>query len=190
MVGPHRGEGVEEVDWVMIRGGDAHQTAQLFAEARNAGADEDVGFGGGDAGFLGFVADIDLDQEVGDAADALGRRLDGIGEAWPVKGFDGVGGTDGVGGLVGLQRADEVEAEIWMVRSERREFGGGLLDAIFAKNGLAGLEGGGNGFGGVRLADGDEGDVGWGAASAGGGRGDAGVDAGEGRGDRVGFGHG
>ncbi len=102
--------------------GDAHQAGQAGAEAGLACGDEGVGVGGGDAGFLRFVTDIDLNQQVRRAAFLLDCVGNGVGQAGAVEHLDDIGQADGVARLVGLQAADEVQAQSGVGGAQGGEF--------------------------------------------------------------------
>ncbi len=184
----HVGQRLEEAVGRFAGGRDAHQAAQAFAEPGAAGVDEGVRLGQADARFLRLVADIDLDQQVRQAPEFLGGDFDGVGEARAVEAFDGVGEADGFLGLVGLQGADQVQAQRGVGGAQGGEFGGRFLNAVFAEAELAGGDGGGDGFGGVGFRHGDQCYMGGVAASGARGGGDAGEHGIECRAE--GFGHG
>ena len=165
---------------VGVGGGDAHEAGDFLAEAALAGGDEGVGFGGRDAGFLGFVADIDLDEQVGEAAGFLRGGIERVGEAEAIEAFDDVGEADGVFGLVGLQGADEVQAQAGGGFAQAGEFAGGFLDAVFAEDELAGGDGGADGLDRVGFGDCHQRDLPGSAAGVLCGEGDAGADDAEG----------
>ncbi len=76
------GDGCEVAE---IRGGvcafrrDAHEAAQGGAETGDLRADEGVSVGGGNAGFLRLVPDIDLDEQFREFAGGVSRFGDGVG---------------------------------------------------------------------------------------------------------------
>ncbi len=135
-----------------------------------------------------FVADVDLDQQLRQAAGAVGCRGYGVGQARAVEAFDHVGDAHGVGRLVGLQRADQVQAQGWVGSPQGREFVGRLLHAVFTEHVLPVVQRGLHQAGGVRFGDGDQGDFGWITPGAGSRGGDARADGGQGRVDAVGLG--
>ena len=77
----------------------------------------------------------------------------------PVERLDHVGDPHGVARLVGLQAADEVQAERRVGGAQRGELGGGLLDAVLAEHRLAGGQRGGDGVGGMGFRHRDQGDI-------------------------------
>ena len=79
-----------------------------------------------------------------------------LGQARPVDRLDGVEQAHRLLDLVGLERADEVEAEIGVALPERRIFGLRLLHAVLAEEALAGIERRGGGACGVGFRHGDE----------------------------------
>ena len=170
------GEVLEIGRGVAFGGGDAHQAGQGRAEAGTHGADEGVGLSGGDAGFLRFVADIDLDQQGWRGAGGLHGVGDGVGEFRAVQGFDAMGEPDRRERLVGLQPADEVEFGFGVGGEQSGEFPFGFLDTVFAEPELAGGDGFGDGGGGLRFGNRDERDLIRIAAGAAGGLRDAGAD--------------
>ena len=78
--------------------------------------------------------------------------------------------------FVALEGADEMPAE---VGGEEGGFGEDFLDAVFAEEGLAGVDGFLDGFDGEGFRDGHEFDGGGGAVGAGGGAVEAFADGGE-----------
>ena len=107
--------------------------------------------------------------------------------------FDHVGHAHRVARLVGLQAADDVQAQGGVGGAQGGELGGGFLHAVLAEHELAGGEGGGDRLGGMGFGNRDQGDIlRVGGRPARGGGGDAVAHAGEIGGDvgRGGFGHG
>ena len=107
---------------------------QRRAEPLLAVGDEAVGIGAGDAGLLRLVADIDLHEQAGRAAFVrCDRGGDGVGEARAVEALDDVGDAHRVARLVGLQPADEVQAQVRLASAQAGEFAGRFLDAVLAE---------------------------------------------------------
>jgi len=165
---------------VFVEGGNGHEAAWSEVGEWLESAEESGEFVEGEAVLGVFGRELDLDED----AEGFVERLRGGVEAF--CGFEGVESVDGVedlggfGGLIVLQRANEmrlrVEREAWRgVVEDVGEFGAfGLpfLDAIFAEEALAGFVGFADGFGGMHLADGHEGDGAGVAVGAGAGVGD------------------
>ena len=148
-----------------------------------AGGDEGVGVGWQDAGFLRLLAGVDLD-ETGRAA-VLFIHFTGQsgGQFGAVDGLHGVEKAHRVARLVGLQGADQMQFEIFDLGLERGPAGERLLHPIFAKQAVAGGDGGGDAVGRLHLADGDQAGGRRVAAGGAGGGGDPRRDGGQVAGD-------
>jgi len=95
-------------------GSDGHQAACVEAGEVRQALEELGGFSRGwiEAG-LGFLgAELDLDEYREAFAEAGGGLIEALGEAEGVEGVDGVKELDGALGLVGLEMADEVDADL------------------------------------------------------------------------------
>lgn len=106
--------------------------------------DEAVGLFGRNAGLLRLGAGVDLNEGVERPSLFLAFISKRRGDLRPVDGFDDIKKRRGVGRLVGLKRPDQAQLDIGKIATQRRPFRLRLLDAVFAKNALAG---------GQRLAD-------------------------------------
>ena len=147
-------------------GSDGHEAAGFEAGEIGEALEELGGFSGcGVEAGLGFLgAELDFDEDRKAFAEAGGGLIEALGEAEGVEGVNGVKEFDGALGLVGLEVADEVDAEVALAkRGEVGGFGGELLDAVFAEEGKAERRGLGDGGGGVGLGDGHQFDFGAGA---------------------------
>jgi hypothetical protein len=133
---------------------------------------------GGEAvlGLLVGELDLDVDGEV--LVEGEGGGVEAGGELERVDGVDGVEELGGAVGLVVLEGADEVDLEIGQV-IEGLGLLLELLNAVFAEEAVAGGVGLEQGGDGVELADGHQGDVGWGPVGAAAGLGDLVVEEGE-----------
>ena len=132
---------------------------------------------GGDAVLGLFVAEFDLEEDGEFLVERGGGGVEAGGDLEGVDGVDGVEELGGAGGLVGLERADEVVLSVGE-RCDGGEFLRELLNAVFAEEAQAGGVGFEDGFGGMHLADGHEGDFGLGAVGEAAGEGDLFADAG------------
>ena len=115
-------------------------------------------------------------KSVGQAPRACTAVGELAGEAVAVEAVDRLEERQRAGELVGLQRADEVQAEVRERVAERRPALLGLLHAVLAEDALAGVEHGPHALGRLHLGDRDQRDRAGRAAGAGGGGGDAGLD--------------
>ena len=98
---------------------------------------ETVQFVGRDAGLLGFLARIDLDQQLRRPAQLVHGLAERTRQLVTVEHFDHVKKGHSILGLVGLQRSDQVQPQVRMAASARNPVFFGLLDAIFAKDAVA-----------------------------------------------------
>jgi hypothetical protein len=144
-------DGHEAADFNIGEGGEAVKQGRKFIRSK--------------AVLRGFRGEFDFDED----GEGFVKGVRGFAEAGGrFEGIDGVdGGKEfgGLGGLVALKRADEVKQGIGgggLRREAKRGkvsgFGGELLDAVFAKEPLASCVGLKDGFSGVGLADGHQGD--------------------------------
>jgi hypothetical protein len=134
---------------------------------------------GQDAGHLGLGTGIYLDQHENRFAGTNARRRKGVGQLRPVQAFNYVGQPDRLARLVGLQRADDVQAQFGPGGAQGREFPRRLLHPVLPEGTLPGGQGRGDRLRRVGLGDGDEGDRPGRAVGAGGGLGDPVEDAGK-----------
>ena len=161
---------------ILVRGRDAHQSRQGWAEALLAQVDECVRLCPDHTGFLGLVTHIDLHEVPRLAPFGLLRVHQSVEQAGAVQDFDHIGQADCVACLVGLQSANQVQLQRWMTGAQGRELRGCLLHPIFAKNKLPGIQKRLHIGRRVGFANGDQG--GRGAPSLRGGAGDARVQGG------------
>jgi hypothetical protein len=106
---------------------------------------------------LYLTADVDLDQDGLKSTGLLGSAVQFVSQGIAIQGVDQLESPDDLLGLVGLERADQVEAEI--LRDGVGELSEGVLDAVLSKVTLAGSIGGVYDFSANRLADGDQRDL-------------------------------
>ncbi len=126
--------------------------------------------------FCGSRPVLTWTKSVGQAPLRLHRAGELLGEAGAVEAVDGVEQGERAIDLVGLQRTDEVQADVGVVGDQRAPAGLGLLHAVLAEDPLAGVEHRTHPVGRLHLGDGDEGHRPGRAAGAGGGGCDAGLD--------------
>lgn len=178
MIAGEFGEEGEEGGRLDIGGGDAHQPGD--GDAGGAGGGEEGRHLGDRAtAFLGFGADVDLDERIGPFVLGLHCLGEGGEERQAIEAVDGVEQRDRFGGLVGLKLADEVEAEAGGVCAEVRPFCLGFGDAILAEAAVAGSDQRRDVGGSPGLADCDQFNPGGGAPGGGSGAGDRCLDGGE-----------
>ncbi len=135
---------------------DAHQPADRQPVLVAARGDERIGVGGQNTRLLGFLAGIDLDQHIRSSSEPVDFAREDRGEFRPVDRFDRVEQGDRIARLVGLQRSDQMEAEVRPGPAQRRKFGFGFLHPVFAEHEMPGRERRLDGRGGVKLADRDQ----------------------------------
>ena len=107
---------------------------------------------------LRLLAGVDLDEAIGPAAGAVHLERQRPGELGPVDGLDDIAEPDGGARLVGLQRTDEVEADIVEGGFQRWPLGFRLLHPVLAEDAMAGRQRGTDAVLAMGLRDGDEGD--------------------------------
>lgn len=144
---------------VFVLGGNAHQAADLWSEPFKRGFDERIGFFARNAGFLRFVAGIDLHEKLGKTPGFLRALLNGVGQGRAVEALYHVGDLAGFGRLVGLKSANDMQPQIGPAFPELRKLGSRFLHAVLAEQALAGVQGGFHAFDRMKLANGDEGDI-------------------------------
>lgn len=170
---------------VLIFGGNAHQATDFPTEPFERGFDESIGLFARNAGFLRFVAGIDLHEKLGKTPGFLRALLNGVGQGRAVEALDHIGDLAGFGRLVGLKSTDDMQPQIWPAFPEFREFRGRFLHAVLAEQALAGVQGGLHALDRMELADGDEGDIRLCASGLFAGLGDAVTDSSEVPADKV-----
>ncbi len=159
--------------------GNAHQPTDFRTEPFERGFDESIGLFARNAGFLRFVAGVDLHEKLGKTPGFLRTLLDGVGQGGAVEALDHVGDLAGFGRLVGLKSADDMQPQVGPALPEFGEFRGSFLHAVLAKQALAGVQGGFHTLDRVELADGDERYIGLCTSGLFAGQGDAITDGGE-----------
>lgn len=100
-----------------------------------------------------FVGEFDLDEDGEFFVECRGGGVEALGDFERIDGVDGVEEFGGAGGFIGLKRADEMDFNA----GERGDEGGligELLNAVFAKEAVAGGMGFEDALDGVELADG------------------------------------
>ena len=120
--------------------GDAHETVNGEAIPVAARGQEFIGFTGGDAGLLRFLARIDLDEKARRPALFFDFNRKGLGDFWPVHGLNDVKQPHRLFRLIRLQGADEMEFDIGVALFQRRPFRQRFLHPILAKDAMAGLK--------------------------------------------------
>ncbi len=114
-----------------------HQPCDRKPIGFTAGLEERIGRFRQHAGLLRLGAGVDL-HEQGRRAALLGDLLgQGLAERGAVDGVDGIEQRHRLLRLVRLQRADQMECNIGVALLQRRPFGPGLLDAVFAEYALS-----------------------------------------------------
>src|SRR4029077_1802758 len=141
---------------LLVLGRDAHQPDDRQADPVAAIGDERIGVGRQDAGFLRFLAGIDLDvaRQMPPAPFHLARQR--LGQARPVDRLDDIAMRDRVLDLVGLQRPDQMQGQIGKFAAQAGKLGDRLLYPVLAEDPLAGLQRGTHAARRVGLADRDE----------------------------------
>ena len=141
-----------------FRRGDAHQPDDRQS-GRPGRFEQRRKIGYGAAAFLGFVADIDLEEAVGTATarpHRFGERGD---QRRPVDRVDDVEQTDSLLGLVRLERADQMEPKILVTLTKRRPFRRRFLDPILSEMAMPRLDQRFDRRHRMGLRHGDQGDV-------------------------------
>ena len=139
-------------------GGNAHQAANRQTQIIDTGSNEGVAFLGHDTGFLRFRAGVHLNETVTPKPGRFHDPGKHLRQFRTIDGFDYIEQRDRGLNLVGLQRPDQVQFEIGAPLAQRRPFGFGFLDPVFAENPLSRRDHPGNGGRRHGLADGDQGD--------------------------------
>ena len=157
-----RGDGHEAVDLEAVEG---EEVVELGGEV-----------GGGEAVFGGFGGDVDFEEDAGAEVEFGGDAVDVAGDVEGVDALDDFDVGKDFADFVALEGSDEMPAE---VRGEEGGFGEDFLDAVFAEEGLACVDGFLDGFDREGFGDGHEFDGGGVAIGAGGGAVEAFADGGE-----------
>jgi len=134
-------------------GGDGHEPGD--GEVRE-GEDFGEGWFGGvgvEAEFGVIAGDVDLEETACGEIEFGGDAAEVACEVEGIERVDEVGEREDFADFVGLEVPDEVPVE---GGGEERDFGEGFLDAAFAEDGLAGGDGGGDGFWREGFGDGAE----------------------------------
>lgn len=128
---------------------------------------------------MGLVSDVDLDIKAGSPARFFHGVFDAGGQLWAVERLNHVEKCYGEFGLVPLKVADKVKLEFGVFLTQKLVFVFCLFNAVFAENGLSGVEGFFNRLRGLGFAYGNQFDA-FGRAPGGGcGGGDFGPERGE-----------
>ena len=116
----------------------AHQPGHGQPAGLAARGEEGIGILRQHAGLLRLGAGIYFGKQQRRAALLLDFLRQGLAQAGPVNGMNGVKQRHRFLGLVGLQRSDQMQLDAGMRGHQRRPFVLGLLHAIFAEDVLAG----------------------------------------------------
>ena len=114
---------------ILVGRGHAHQPGQGTAEPVLAVGNERVRAITGNAGLLQFIPDIDFDQEPGLTALLRHRGGKRVGKPGTVETFDHLGEAHGIARLVGLEPADDMQAE----PGKRARSGGNFVAASWTR---------------------------------------------------------
>jgi hypothetical protein len=152
-----------------IEGGDGHEAVDVESFQGEEVVDLFAELGRGEAVFGGFSSHIDFEVDVGEAAEFTGDAVGLPGEFEGIDAVEGIKEGEGFADFVFLEVADEVPFE---VGGEEGDFFDGFLNAIFAEEGVSGVDGFLDDFGGPGLGNDHEIDVIGLAAGLGGGLGD------------------
>lgn len=139
--------------WFFIHGRDAHKTRDRKFQIAAAFLNEGIRRAGQNAGFLAFLAGVDLDETDRPAPLAGHFRRQGTRELRTIHCFDHVEQGEDIAHLIGLQRADEMKSGLRKFLFQSWPLGRGFLHTVFAKESVARFQGQSHAFRGMNFAD-------------------------------------